>query len=287
MENSTRTIYGSALQVAEQLKRPYVIKPFTTLNERFGIQAESVFPENVYPGVGYFAIGNGGHQSVMGADSIPLSKQVQHRATDASLYKPLPFALRATNNDFTPLERSKYGLRRVETWGGQTYYAYYLKRIDLTNVVVDMTLVTVDPLDGTEQPSNFVPSSENLVPTAPVLFNTGTNILTSDYVTCSSRLAISLSALEVKEIMDACLIIRGSVDYAIISEVAICAGVDKVILLEDNTNFNEVVGVQVVSFINDMHQLPYSADGVTSLLDLGTNEPLFNIVAASAQLVAG
>lgn len=275
METVTRTIFGSALQTAQMLGIRHVLKPNTTLNERFGILTDAVLADGIYPRVNYFCIGNGGHQMVAGADGIPLTKAVQHRATDAALYKPLPFVLRAANNDLTPLERANYALRTIETYGGATYYAYYLKRIPMTNVAVVSELRNVSA--GVTTAVNFEATSANLVPTPPVVSNVGANTLLGDYVTCSARMSISLTEAECTELLNASKIIFGDESYAIISEIGICSGVDKVIALSDNTNFKEAVAVQVVSHISALHALKFTSTGINGLYDLGTNEPLLSV----------
>lgn len=271
METVTRTIYGSALQTAQMLGIPHVIKPNTTVNERLTVLKTAVVPEGVYPRVQYFCIGNGGHQLVSGADGIPLTKAVQHRATDASLYKPLPFVLRATNDDLSPLERANYAMRRVETYGGVSYYAYHLRRIPMDTVSVATELRNIT--DGVTTSVNFIATSANLAPSPPTINNAGANVLTSDYVTCSARLSISLTEGECTELLNAAKIIFGDDNYAIISEIGLCAGADKVILLPDNTNFKEAIGVQIISHVAAFHAVKFSSSGINGLFDLGTNEP--------------
>lgn len=284
MEPTLRTIYGSALQVAQMLGVPYVIKANTTLNERFEILQDAVIADSIYPRVAYFCIGNGGHQSEQGADSIPLVRQVQHRATDASVYKPIPFVLRAINNDLTALERAKYALRRLEVHSGISYYAYYLKRIPLDNVTVDMEHRTTDD-SGITTATTFIATPANLVPLPPLLSNVGTNVLTDEYVTVAARLSIALTKEECTEILDACRIVRGDDRYAIISEIGICSGAPKVVLLEDNTNFEEAVGVQITTHVATFHQVRYAASGIGGLFDLGTAEPLFALDTAAPSVV--
>jgi hypothetical protein len=277
MEKTVRTIYSSALQTAQMLGMPLVIAPNTTLNERFSVQTDAVIPDGTYPRVKYFCIGNGGHRLSVGADGIPLARENQHWPTDASCFKPLPFVLRATNNDLSPLERSKYALRVSETHSGISYYAYYLKRIPMNGAQVALELRNV-ATDGTTTAVTFVPTPANLVPLPRNLTNAGANILTSDYITCAARLSISLAEQECTEILDACKIIFGDDSYAIISEMGLCSGLDKVILLPDNTNFAEAIGVQVTSFINTVHHVKFSSSGISGYFDLGSNEPMFSMV---------
>lgn len=279
MEHVTRTIYGSYLQTCLKLKVEHAILPFTTLNEKLGIQSGVVPAPGVYPTVGYYVWGNKGHQGQIGADGIPLVIAAQHRATDAALFNQLPFVLRAVNNDLTSVERANYGLRREETRGGATYAAYYLKRINKTNIVAEMQYRS--NTNGTITTTPFVPTADNLSPTPVVIPEGGVTTLTGDYAIVSAQTDISLTAWEVAEMLNVAEIIYGDSNYAIVSELGICSGVDKVVTVTPSVgspfNFNEVIAVQISTHIAVMNVLTSSNEGVTRLLDFGTNDPLFNI----------
>jgi hypothetical protein len=279
MEAVTRTIYGSALQSALLLGIPYSIKEFTTLNEKLGIQ-NGVMPQpSIYPKVNYFCIGNGGHQMTVGADNIPLSKINQHKATDAALFKHLPFALRAPGNDLLADERARYALRREESFNGNIYIAYYLKRIDVTEVVSELDYRTV--VNGVVTSTPFVPTSSMLSPTPVVINNTGTNTITSDYITVSTLLSVGFTAAEIAELLNVANVMYGNESYAIISEIGLCSGVDKVVNVTPSSggsfNFNEAIAVQITSFISAFHVAQYTSSGLSKLLDVGVNEPLLSI----------
>lgn len=276
MQTVTRTIYGSALQTSQLLGLPYVIPANTTLNERFNIEATSVIPADVYPKLKFFSIGTGGVKLVAGAGGLPRTEQVQHRATDAACYAPLPFILRPAGNDLTALERTKYALRKQETHNGDSYIAYYLKRIDMTGVSVSLESRTITNGNTTSVP--FVPGSSNLVPVPPVLPNAGANVVTSEYITCSAKLALNFTPQECQELLDVSTIIYGNEDYAIISEFGICSGEDKVIALPSGGgNFKEAIGVQVMSIINTYNAVLYSQGGINGLFDIGVNDVLLNL----------
>jgi hypothetical protein len=279
MEHVTRTVYGSYLQTCLKLKIPHIVLPFTTLNEKLGIQSGVVPPPGVYPTVGYYVWGNKGHQGQIGADGIPLVIAAQHRATDAALFNQLPFVLRPVSNDLTPVERAKYGLRREEVHNGVTHAAYRLKRIDKTSIVAEMQYRS--NTNGTITVTPFVPTADNLNPTPVVIPEGGVTTLTGDYVIVSAQTDISLSAWEVAEMRNVAEIIYGDPNYAIISEIGVCSGVDKVITVTPSVgtafNFNEVIAVQITTHIAVMNVLTSSNEGVTRILDFGTNDPLFNI----------
>jgi hypothetical protein len=278
MEHVTRTIYGSYLQSCLKLGIPHQILPYTTLNEKLGIQSNVQPPPGVYPTIGYYALGNKGHRSQIGANGIGLSIVEQHRATDAALFNQIPFVLREVTNDLTPFERTKYALRREETHNGIQHVAYYLKRIVKVDVIAEMQYRSY--LNNTVTSTPFIPTVNNLNPTPVVIPDTGVTTLTGDYAVVSAQVDISLTEAEVAELVDVATILYNDSNYAIVSELAICSGVDKVVSITTagvTSNFNEAIGVQIATHVAVMNNLKSSNTGVTRLLDFGTTDPLFNI----------
>lgn len=279
MENTTRTLSGAYLQTCAYMKLPFELKANTTLNEKFGIQAEVTLDIGTVPSMRYFSIGIGGHTFSVGANGVTKNDIVQHRATDAALYKHLPFVLRAMNNDIDVTERAKYGLRRIESHNGAQYIAYYLKRIDFTNVEAGVEYTSIE--NDVSTVVDYVPSAANLNPTPPTLSPTGVNLVTGDYVSATAKLTLTFSKSEIQEIRDACMIIYGDDNYAIISEIALCSGVDKVVtspsINNGSINFNEVIGVQITAFANTLVPAKFSTDGAEIALDVGSCEPLLNL----------
>ena len=275
MNTISRTIYSSYLQSVMLLKTAFEMKPNTTLNELFGIQ-NGIAPA-VTPSLGYFAIGNGGHKITVGTNNIPKTDPIQHKGTDAALYNHLPFVLREIANDISVTERANYALRRQETHNGRQYIAYYLKRLPLTDVIPDMEYITT--ANGIQNVAAFVPNNANLNPVPPVLSNTGVNLVSGDYVAASAKINIILSAADVTELLNVATVLYGDPGFAIISEVALCSGVDKVVQspADGNTmiSFNDAIAVQVLSYISAFFPLQFNNNGTAMMLDLGASVPLF------------
>lgn len=277
-ENIVRTVYGANLQTCQLMGVPFNVATSSTLNEKFNTSANIALNGSDMPTMRYVAIGNGGHRmKTTGSGTLQIPEPVQHRTTDASLYSHIPFVLRAAANDLNSTERLRYALRRSETHGGNPYFAYYLRRMDLTNVNGQMEYKAVTPGGVTTTP--FQPDGTNLSPTPPVV-NTGGAIVTSgDYVTASARVSFVLDNFDVTEILNACNVIYGSEDYAIISEIALCSGVDKTVTafnaVGGTFNFSEVIAAQVVNFISSFHALSFTSNGINTLFDVGATEPLF------------
>ena len=279
MENIVRTVYNSYIETVLLLDLDFNMVENTTLNEKFGVQSGIAPGDGVIPSLKYFAIGNGGHKLTIGSDGLTKTDPVQHRATDAALYNHIPFVLRELTNDIDAVERAKYALRRKETYNGITYVAYYLKRLDLTDV--NATTEYINITDGVQVVSGFTPNSSNLNPTPPELSSTGTNVASGDYVSATAKVAITFTADEVTELLNVANVMYSDSGYAIISEIALCTGVDKTAQSPAadgaTINVNEAISVQVASFINTFFSLPYTNEGCNTSLDIGVCEPILNI----------
>ena len=276
-ENITRTAYGAFLQTVKYLGIPFQMIPNTTLNERFGINAGVAPSANAIPEMQYFCIGVGGHSFTVGADSIPVPTPIQHEATDAACFKPIPFVLRPVTSDLSQVQQTNYALRSVITINSVQYVAYYLKRIDLTQVTAQMQLVSVNA--GVETVTPFTPNSSNLNPTPQTPSNSGTNVVTGNYVSASAPVGLIFSQTDATELQNVATIMFGNPDYAIISEIGLCSGVDKVVSVTPTTgatyNFNDAIAVQIQSFIETIVLFAFNNNGTNILLDLGCTEPLF------------
>lgn len=289
MEQMTRTVYSAALQTGLLMNLPVPIKPNSTLNERFSIQ-QGVLPTiDNPPRARYFSLGNGGHTFTVGADGIPKPEPVQHRATDAAAFKPFPFVMRLLAADLTAGERANFALRRLETWGGQQYAVYYLKRIDFTGVVVDMQLKTEDD-EGNWTETEFVPDSSNLNPLPPDLSSSGINLVTGTYVTADAVTDLSLSASDCQELLNAAQIIFGDPNAAVISEILLCSGVDQAVNVpgpgSSTFSFLEVIASQVMTFIEAFAAINFLNNGFELVLDIGATEPILNLTG-NTTIVSG
>ncbi len=280
MESVVRSILGSLLQSNMLLGIPHDLKANTTLNEKFSIQAGIALPPNEYPRVKYFCIGNGGHQMTVGADSIPLTKINQHKATDAALFKHLPFVLRPLTNDLTAAQRINYALRKEVVFGSTNYIAYYLKRINMSTVVSELNYKAVN--NGVVTTTPYSPAPSCLEPVPVVISNTGVNVLAGDYITTEAIVNVSFTAEDIVELLNVATVMFSDENYAIISEIGLCSGADKTISVTQtnggNFNFDEAIGVQVISFISAMHVAKYTSAGLDKTLSVGCNEPILNII---------
>lgn len=292
MQSSIRTIYGSILQTAQLLGLPLNIDLNTTLNKKFSIQETTAIGNSDKPIIQYFAIGNGGHRLVSGVDSISKPGPIQHSPRHASLYNQLPFVLKPINSDLSVNERAKYRLRKRETYNGTDYYAYYLKKLPIKTTGNNITPLTTERRTVTNGVTSITPfvvditnsngDGTDLDPTIPNEGVGSASDAPSDYLSVKVEVTITLALSEIEALKNVCNIIYADEDYAIISEVALCSGVDKLnVPLEGTgttgvagTTYTEAIGVQVNNFLTTFFTASFNNNLIEFTLDLGSAEPL-------------
>lgn len=275
----TRTVFGAAMQTAQYLGKSYQVQENSTLNEKFGVQANTLPANDERHAVKFFCIGNGGHRAVTGADGLSYTTPNNHAATDAACFNHIPFVLREIANDLSIEQRAQYGLRRVETHNGRQYIAYYAKRLVLDNVNVNLQKTTVEGSNQTTNP--FVPTSANLSPT-PLGDDLGdSEVVTAsgEYVSGSAVVTINFNSADADELREVARVLYGDEKYAVISEIALVGGVDRTVTGSaagsSNINYLEVIAAQVTTFIATYYQLNMQNNGFTFTADVGIAEPLF------------
>lgn len=279
MRNVTRTVFGAAMQTAQYLGKPYLVQDNSTLNEKFGVQANAAPGESERHAVQYFTIGNGGHRAITGADGIAYTTPNNHAATDAACFSHIPFVLREVSNDLSVEQRAQYALRRLETHGGVQYVAYYAKRLVLDNVNVNLQKTQIDGNNQTTTP--FVPTAANLSPTPIGDDTTDDNVIVAsgEYVSGSAVVTINFNQADVDELREVARILYGDEKYAVISEVALVGGVDRTVTGPgpgtSNINYLEAIATQITTFISTYYQLNMQNNGFTFTADVGITEPLF------------
>jgi len=281
MESITRTAYSGLLQTCMLLRRPYPVYPNTTLNEKLNIRKEDKLGVGVYPYLGFLAIGNGGHKLGLGADSLLAPDPHQQEPTNASPFKMIPFVLREITDDLDAVQRARYALRREEEYGGVRYYAYYLKRMDLSNVNPKLEYIVID--GENKSVSDYVPDASVLNPQPRELSPVGVNTTDGDYISSTAKVPIIFTKEDMTELRNMAKIKFGHEKYAIISEIAPVTAVDKDVDSPAPGNstipFKEAICAQVASYISSFVAAKFSQSGYDIMLDAGTTEPLFQMGA--------
>lgn len=277
MEIITRTVYGAALQSAQLTGKPFTVVPNTTLNEKLAILTNPTILADEYPRMKYVCIGNGGHGIRNGGTNMMVPVPLQHRTSDAAPFNLIPFVLRHIDEDLSALERARYGLRRLESHNGDSYFAYYARKLPMTGSLVEMNHKSVAGANTTVTP--FVPTSVELNPIAPDINSSGTNVATGDYLTATVQAVFNLDAFDIDEILNACTIIYGNDDFGIISEIGLCTAVERTIQTSTSgnvsINFDELAATQIHTHISSFHALKFTRNGVNTTFDVGATEPLF------------
>ncbi len=275
MESLTRSIYSAHLQTCKLLNRPLTILPNSTLNQKFNLFPNEVLPANQYPSLAYIGIGNKGASYEMTSSGYVLTTPVPHLPRDASLYNFIPFVIRTVNNDLSATERVLYRMRVPMSIGGVDYIAYYLRVLDISSLIPTVELRNVD--DGLITTASFEPVLSDLSPTPPVIATSNLNNPNGDYLVSTAKVMFTISQQDVANIMDACNILFGDVRYAVINEIALCTGVDKIVqgtFGSVTSNYTDTVATQVAAFISQYHALSSNTTQVQIELDIGSVESL-------------
>lgn len=276
METVTPTISAAHLQTCKLMNKPFTVLPNSTLNQKFNLFPEETVGTNEYPSLGYLAIGNKGATYEIAPGGFLLTDPIPHLPHHASPYNMIPFVVRPADDDLTASERMKYRMRvPMTTTGGQNIVAYYLMPLDLTNTTPQVEIRNVN--DGVITTAPFVHALSDLNPAHPVISNVDLNNPNGDYLVSTAKTVFTLDQGQISNIMEACNILYGDPRYAVINEVALVTGKDKVlqgIFGGIATNYTEVVVAQVAAFIAQSHVLTASTREVTIGLNVGSVEPL-------------
>ena len=275
MDNNVRSIYGAYLQSCALLGFNVEIKPNSSLNQKFDLFPNEIFNSGEIPTVKYLTIGNGGHTTSMGVDGLPLINPVSHSPRHAALYNHLPFIIREVTEDLTPAERLMYRLRVPRTIDGVNYMCYYAKVLDLS--MVEPKIELRNNTNGIITATNFTPSLADLNPVKPVIPVNGNITSTGNYLASTAKIEFVMNETEITELLNACNVIYGSDNYAFISEIGLCSGVDRSLMGNFGgppSAYTEAVGVQIMNFISTAIPAYALSTSITQTIDVGSTSPL-------------
>ena len=275
MDNNVRSIYGAYLQTCALLGFNVDIKPNSTLNQKFDLFPNEIFSSGEIPTVKYLTIGNGGHTASMGVDGLPLINPVPHSPRHAALYNHLPFIIREVTEDLTPAERLMYRLRVPRTIDNVNYVCYYAKVLDLS--MVEPKIELRNNTNGIITATDFTPSLADLNPVKPVIPVNGNITSTGNYLASTAKIEFVMNEAEITELLNACNIIYGSDNYAFISEIGLCSGVDRNLMGNFGgppSAYTEAVGVQIMNFISTAIPAYALSTSITQTIDVGSTSPL-------------
>lgn len=193
----------------------------TTLNHKYGVQPDLTPTSGTR--VLYFGVGINGRATV---DDGFLTKPRPVKTTNMDLYLPVPIRCVPVEQDLTPSQRINYRMRRVETIGGDNYACYYLKRLAYTDEEVRYSQIDTNGVE-----IDYAIDYSNLTPTPPAPPLNG--VVTDP----ASEVNISVTAnvhLTGEELIEGITVkYDGNLDYAVVSEIGLYSGEDRVVSAVD------------------------------------------------------
>lgn len=278
MENVTPTVYAAAIQTYNQLGLVPKFDPGATFNDYLGVFGGDTLTATDRYTTGYMSIGIGGHTNETGPDGFPLGGSNVHQPGDTRAFKPFPFIMRLITDGLNIEQRKKYRGRRIETHQGRQYECWYLRVIDKTPLQVNKWR----QINSNGQTSTvlFTPNDENInpVPVTPTTSTGSTIQATGDFLYTSCVYNFVLDENDAAELRNCAEIIYNNERYAVISEVVIQAGADRLKTGpgpgQTTMNYTEAVCVQPMAFLVTESSMVVNNKGYTWTIDLGATEPL-------------
>jgi len=271
---AVKTIFAAALEASRRPGATFIPMAYSTLNEYFAVEHGTALPAGEQPEVQYLAIGRGGHQNVIGGNGDSLTDILQHRINNARLFEHLPFVLRPVNADLSAAERAKYRIRRLETYDGQQYFAYYLLKISTGSADATAEMITIEAGETTR--TEYVPTASQLSPTPVSMVNGVVNQATGQHIAVTTPFPIELTASDIANILEAANIIYSDSRYAVISELGIVSGIDDTVTSTAGSvsvTYTEAKAAQIHTHIATNIPLLQQQDGVTMNFRIGTSLP--------------
>lgn len=181
----------------------------------------------------YFGIGVKGFRNLdTGVSSAPYVPY----SSNKDLFEPLPFRVVSVNADLSAAERANYRMRVRQTFNGEDYWCYYLKKIVFPSdsiKIVEINMTTGEENIVTEfDEADLTPSPTNTTAEDAIVTN-------------FKRVAIKDAFLPITgaEVTEAVNIIYGDLLRAKISEIGLYAGSDESVTALDGSG-NSVISMQ-------------------------------------------
>ena len=297
----TRLASGSYFQLAKAVGSPIIPPANSTLveilNNSDAVPFQPAIPtasmeftedynyqtDSVNSKLQYFAIGSGSHYNVTNAtNGRPKWGNKPHNARRTGPFEIIPFVIRDLDDDLTPEQRLSYRGRKVIEIGGRYRAAYFLRHLDLSSLPISQTIVKKE--NGVEVEVPYKPTVNDMVSKDADINgdNDGT------YIRTTIPVELTFSDVEAQWLREVAELWYGDADDAIISEIALCSGVDKPITKRYppatssqtpqaiNSSLKEAVGVQlnVIEALNV--DLTFTNGSLIEKIYIGTEDPLYS-----------
>lgn len=261
MLNLQRHAQGNLSQLCQFLGIDTPDMAYSTINEKFNVGTALAVPNGVSPIAQYWAIGNGGfYITAYPGDGGVDQKPTPHNTTHTGLFSYTPFVIRPLASDLSSLERQNYRMRVQITHGGQDYWAYYLKKIDISEVSAVLEKRT--SVSGST-PVPFAHVTSDMNPTLPVISGGGTVTATGEYAAAMAVVPFVLTQQERDEYMAAINILYdGALGRGTIGEIGIVSGAD-VLHTVGGVTYTEAAKARISGSLATILPMHVLTDGVT------------------------
>lgn len=218
-ERAVKTVLAELNDLEDRISGSYPIFPESTLNHKYN-KYNAITDILDAPGIAYFGIGINGFYNT--GDRIQ-GTPYQPKSNEMDLYQPIPFRCVPIEEDLSTAERLNYRMRVQQTFGGQSYWCYYLKA--LNQIDNSVSIVRIDPTTGMEQPYEINPANLTPKPSETNVSGVTSGAITEVMVT--KRVRAALSGAEVYEAIN--VIYEGDLTMALVSEWGLYTGVDRTV----------------------------------------------------------
>lgn len=224
-------------------------------------------------------LGRGGHGAKVDDDGEISPITYPHKATDTGLFTPIPLLVRPISGDLTGEQKAKYRLRRTMRINNVLYAVYFGKLVDASANEIIEVIETVE--DGLVTSSNpYSPTANDLRPVKEDINQTASGI----YLRTYAGIDFAFSTEEIEDIINACELMYGDPNKAVISEIAFCFGKDKPVTKMYSEAGTTVINAPAGSFefvaahagiIESTFKPAIYTGGFRDTKNIGISEPLF------------
>jgi len=254
----------------------------STLNEFYKLMTARIPDPKARPTLKYMALGYKGHRVENDGeidDVVPVGK----RQTTSGMFSEVPWVLRPLDNDLSDEQRKNYRFRTQVKINGRDYWAYYLRVLDMRTIATsDVETIREN---GVPRMGDFVYTDAELHPVPATLpdydYDDDDTVEMPDgrYVESGVDLQIVWNDFDVQEYLNVISIMRGNPNRAVISEIALCSGLDVPETGKSATgspfSYTEAIGVQALYHISMYANLAQTNENLALTVRIGQPAPFF------------
>jgi len=212
-----KTIYGIALDIANNMGETYVPLQNTTLNEKYSVGTRQPTKN---PLLKYFNIGVKVSNTQLQVNNTFKLNRFKHTPFDGVLTKPLPFRMVPISKRLTTVEASQYVLEVIEIYDGVQYYCYYVKTFDSST---DIRYIEAELKDGKTEINLMIKNNTAVLQPHEGRDLSAFNLHEGNYIAVSKPITMQLTPVELTNIEEAFTIIYPA-EQKVIGEIGLVSG---------------------------------------------------------------